>query len=60
MRAVGMGSGSAGVREPAREVISSKPSPSRTGAVDDETLIMPPEGSVGPADRGGPGRTSGA
>jgi hypothetical protein len=48
------------VREPARRVISRKYRSSHAGVEDEEGLLMPPGGSVGPADRATPGQTSGA
>jgi hypothetical protein len=44
------------VREPARRVITRKYRSSHAGVEDEEGLLMPPGGSVGPADRATPGR----
>jgi hypothetical protein len=54
------GSGTFCVREPARRVITRKYRSSHAGVEDEEGLLMPPRGSVGPADRATPGQTSGA
>jgi hypothetical protein len=48
------------VREPARRVITRKYRSSHAGVEDEEGLLLPPGGSVGPADRATPGQTSGA
>jgi hypothetical protein len=60
MRAGGTGAGSACVWEPARSVLSRQPWPNRPGVAEDTVRVRRPGGSVGPADRAGPGPTCAA